>query len=272
MIYPNNSIIAFCEWLINVSWQKLTGPQLALVNVILLAAQNGTGVTTQQWTNFNQFTAWRYPFYTVYAQFANAAIGNLLASCIYSCSFQGNANDDTGTRNGTAVNVLYDIAYGKIGQGVRFNGTTSAITIPVLNLTGSYTISVFAYLETTPNANNIFFAPSGSSSGLGVNTASLLPRYILSVTATSSQPILPATWYHFCVVSNAGSTVLFVNGVQVTGPHQNVGTLGVTNIGGNAAATRMQGFMDLLCVFNRALTLAEIQQLYNGGNGLAYPF
>lgn len=70
MITPNAACAAFCYWLLNVSWQSLSGTQRALVQTISAASIAQTPVTLQAWLNFNKFTAWRFPFYQVYASLA----------------------------------------------------------------------------------------------------------------------------------------------------------------------------------------------------------
>ena len=88
------------------------------------------------------------------------------------------------------------------------------------------------------------------------------------------------TFIHIvCVANGIGNPLkIYVNGVEsnVTnysqfGPiismrytHHNI-----MNHGGNSA---IDGFIDDVAIWKRALTYAEVLQLYNNGNGLAYPF
>lgn len=73
MITPNADCALFGTWLLNISWQSLSGPQRVLVQSITTAALAGTQVTNQEWSNFNKFTAWRFPFYQVYAFLATTS-------------------------------------------------------------------------------------------------------------------------------------------------------------------------------------------------------
>lgn len=66
MVYPNDLALSFCDWLLNVSWQKLSGPQKIIVQAVQTAAGSQSSVSDQTWTNFNLFTSWRYPFFRVY--------------------------------------------------------------------------------------------------------------------------------------------------------------------------------------------------------------
>ena len=51
-------------------------------------------------------------------------------------------------------------------------------------------------------------------------------------------------------------------------------TIVATRISGRAADTfgRITGTLDEVAIWNKELTAAEVSELYNSGNGLAYPF
>jgi len=66
MIYPNLECADFCNWMLNISSKRLSGPQTTLVQLIKSAALAGTSVTLVQWNNFQNFTAWRFALYQVY--------------------------------------------------------------------------------------------------------------------------------------------------------------------------------------------------------------
>jgi hypothetical protein len=66
MIYPNLECADFCNWMLNISTKRLSGPQNTLVQLIQSAALAGTSVTLVQWNNFQNFTAWRFALYQVY--------------------------------------------------------------------------------------------------------------------------------------------------------------------------------------------------------------
>ena len=65
-VYPNIETVKFCEWLLNVSWFKLSSSQLAVVNTVYNAALVGGSVTDQQYNNFTLVTSWRYKYYEAY--------------------------------------------------------------------------------------------------------------------------------------------------------------------------------------------------------------
>lgn len=65
-VYPNSDCVAFCDWMLNVSWQQLTPPRLNLITAVYNAGIASTSVTDNQWNNFTQVTAWRYKYYLVW--------------------------------------------------------------------------------------------------------------------------------------------------------------------------------------------------------------
>jgi len=66
MVYPNINCLYFCYWMLNISWQTLTPTRLALITAVYNASLNGTSVTTIQFNNFTQVTAWRRPYFQVW--------------------------------------------------------------------------------------------------------------------------------------------------------------------------------------------------------------
>ena len=92
------------------------------------------------------------------------------------------------------------------------------------------------------------------------------------------------TWYHVAVTFNAGSVTFYVNGVQqgttqsavVSSLNQSdtnsffAGAYSTTG-GTSPNAAFFDGKMDEVGVWSRALSGAEISQLYNSGSGLSYP-
>lgn len=60
---PNYACGDFCDWLLNLSWQRLTGTQTALITTVYNASQAQTTITDQEWKDFNMVTSWRYQYY-----------------------------------------------------------------------------------------------------------------------------------------------------------------------------------------------------------------
>jgi hypothetical protein len=87
-----------------------------------------------------------------------------------------------------------------------------------------------------------------------------------------------ATWYHISVVYNAaaGTALFYVNGSQQgttqTGMETSIFNGGDALWIGRGEGKYLDGVMDELGIWSRALTSTEVTSLYNGGSGLQYPF
>lgn len=72
MIQPNDACMLFCQWMLNISPQRLSNSQRLIVTQVYLAARDQYPIEDQVWRNFNLFTAWRNPYYIVYRSYANS--------------------------------------------------------------------------------------------------------------------------------------------------------------------------------------------------------
>lgn len=68
---PNYDCANFCYWMLNLSWQRLTGPQTVLVNTVYNASLAQTTVTDQQWKDFTMISAWRSKYYESWGKYAS---------------------------------------------------------------------------------------------------------------------------------------------------------------------------------------------------------
>lgn len=184
-------------------------------------------------------------------------------------------NGSNGTINGATWTT------GKYGGALSFNGSSSYVDLgnpASLQLTGSMTWSAWIYALANPGDDGQIVAKSDGSSGwqfktspdmgphtfgVGVSpsSASLVQRY--STTTRSLN-----TWYHVAGVYNASARTLdiYVNGVLVNGalsgtiPSSQFNNSAVNvNIGRRAGGFYFNGIIDEVRIYNRALSLAEIQ-------------
>lgn len=192
---------------------------------------------------------------------------------------QGNSTDVTGGGdNGTDTNITYSSANGLIGQGAGFNGSSSNITLANTITQTDFTIA--GWIKTS-------FVGAGSYQTLASWTGS----YYLVIQASannydvqfgtaggainSSRINLNDGNWHQLVVTITGSTsgALYIDGVA-----DGTGTvspfIGLTMYFGsiNNTSNFLTGNLDEIGIWSRALSGAEITQLYNGGAGLTYPF
>jgi hypothetical protein len=283
MIQPNSSCALFCDWLLNVSWQKLSTAQRNLVDVINTAALTFTQVTDQEWENFNKFTAWRYPFYLVYHNNQTTGSLTLLSGLLATWSMEGNSNDPVNGNNGADTAIIYSAANGKILQGALFNGASSKILIP-------YSASLND--ASAERSINLWVRLDGAAVSI------LLARFYTAVdltyfflfdgtqfqaktdggtgTIVALAPAALNTWYMLtmCFTSNTNME-FFINGVS-QGSTGAPGALTSLNfplqLGSYQSSLYLPGSLDMVSLWNRILSQTEIDELYALGAGLQYPF
>ena len=163
-------------------------------------------------------------------------------------------------------NMYNAIGYNDVSCSVwiKITGDTT-VQRGVVALRGNYYI--FIYLDTS----NKFRVSTNITGTTG---------YAISNDVMSTD-----TWYHIVYLFDRNSTLRFyINGVLQTSTFDISGASatsiqwyeeeGFTILGnfGISSTYAFTGIIDELAVYNRTLTVSEIQQLYNSGNGLAYPF
>ncbi len=200
----------------------------------------------------------------------------------------GNANDIIGGNNGTLENGA-TFATGEVGQAFSFNGVAADVRVPHnINQNTGGQISVDAWIW-MPNPLSGFTTASiinkRSSSDVEGYTFELVNGYTglgginnglqFEITTTSGQflraivgnVIGPRQWYHVAGTYDGSMIRIFVNGTQVATGSASGSILPVTDdlvIGRNIVnGGSFPGLIDEVELFNRALTLAEIQGIYN---------
>jgi len=185
--------------------------------------------------------------------------------------------------NGTRTAVT--LSNGKLGQAGSFNGLTSKVdmggTFAAYSATDPFTFSAWVKLRSTAlgtvmgrsigSAYNVIF------SELSANTFSF--RY-LTDGANFDTITTPATvnlnqWYHVVATQDGTNTLagrkIYLNGVGV-GSGVRTGTIGniaygasTVQIGAENSAVFLNGLVDDVRVYNRALSAKEVLQLYQMG-------
>ncbi|MFN9711135.1 MAG: LamG-like jellyroll fold domain-containing protein [Bacteroidota bacterium] len=214
-------------------------------------------------------------------------ITNLTNGLVGYWPFCGNAIDKSGNgRNGTVNGAqLTKDRFGRDNSAYAFAGNVSSnITIGnITGITGDYTISFWEYTDSYQLACEIGFGINTANTtdpnkGYGIqmngNTSlcSVAPQVRLVTDGASActniisttQQVQLNKWTHI-IVSRQGNVVrIFINGVQVTSG-TNLSLVGITNLvfGMRSDATiPFKGILDDIALWNRALTIQEMQQLY----------
>ena len=210
----------------------------------------------------------------------------LINGLIHAWNANGNANDSIGGLNGTLTNGALATGDPKLGSGsFSFDGINDVVDFPnnSWNLAGDFSVSFWmnpsnngSYRMMVENFNytGLFFgwyiSHVGSSilfdifNGTG-DTASRL--------MTPGYSIQTGQWQHITLVRKAGvGSSIYINGVlsaqntsvinPVYHPTVNYSKLGAETISGGANYYLYNGLMDGVSIWNRALTSAEITELY----------
>lgn len=192
--------------------------------------------------------------------------------------FEGNANATIGGINGTSTSVTYGTDYGKFNQGASFNGSTSKIVLAdnaIFKPTTAYSISMWVKFTTTNIVfifcsfnidNGILSWCSSGYFGWGHNNSTGLGSLIL---------LNDNIWHHIVCTYDSSKTPdsnLYIDGDfnrsrtlgPVTYAANNQVRIGIRSYysGGVIEDYPYPGSLDDLALFNRALTLREVKQLY----------
>lgn len=209
----------------------------------------------------NEFASWTAGLNTgliSYYKFEGDYIDSVNASS--PLTNHGLVNDSGKILSGvnTTGNLYADRTYGSIPVG------TNALTVCVWDyVTASSTSAMFGMGT---------FGDGGLGFILGIETKYILWGFYHDVTDPNNAIL--NQWNLVCGVQvNGNARQLWVNGVNVANGTEsyNIGTTYPVTIGRNPQSPQdHKGKIDEVGIWNRALTQAEITQLYNGGVGITY--
>ena len=220
------------------------------------------------------------------------SLPSLKTSLFAAYNGESNANDSKGTNNGTAVGGL-TYTTGKIGNAFSFNGTNAYVSLPntsgQFNFDGDFTVSTW-FRSSNLSVSRYFMhnhQNNGTTWGYGWDffySGSLGWVFQLNNGANTNYVNFQSsysanTWYHVVAVRKMGQKhKIYVNAVDT--PANQIGNVNTTT--GYIANQKMDlgGISSLglpaLCdldgvnMWNKALTQAEVSELYNSGNGAQY--
>ncbi|TAN40439.1 MAG: hypothetical protein EPN22_17315, partial [Nitrospirae bacterium] len=174
-----------------------------------------------------------------------------------------------GTRTGTTAIT------GRIGQGLKFNGTSDYVSTPNMNIAASgATVSIWFRPSAGDIANGriiIGKAANGNTYFETLNATTI--RIQTDVEATLKNYTVPTMssgiWYHLVVTRSSNTTRVYLNGVESTSGGQTQTDVMILNQIGRyssgGSGFDWSGSLDDARVYSRALSAAEIQQLYRMG-------
>jgi hypothetical protein len=193
---------------------------------------------------------------------------------------ESNALDSIGPNNGTLVGGT-SYAPGKVGQAFNFSAAGDAVSAPTSGFptgTSDRTIECWVYLNSFISGAESFIAGYGNFGGTGGQAYAMgvYPDQRLYFSQWGSGifgPVLNTNqWYHVAVTSGGTNSItLYLNGTNVASGSLSFDTPAGSQlfIGGISApfnTRQMVGLIDEVSIYNRTLTPAEIQSIYNAGS------
>jgi glucose/arabinose dehydrogenase len=176
--------------------------------------------------------------------------------------------------HGTANGGSYTPS-GRYGSALAFNGLSDVVVVPdanSLDLTNGLTIEAWVFPTTTLSSWKAIAQKETDAYFLNANTGTnkvgMGGTWSGSVASLSGpNGLVPNQWTHVAGTYNGSQLRLYVNGAQVA-TQSRTGNLQVTGsplrLGGNTYSTEyFPGRIDELRIYNRALSLAEIQSDMN---------
>jgi uncharacterized protein (TIGR02145 family) len=188
---------------------------------------------------------------------------DLIGTTAYDRSGQGN--------NGTLMNGPLP-TMGRVGQGLSFDGGTTGndkVSMGSMTLGSIHTLSVWVYLhgDTMGTYTNLMLQDSPYHQFYLQKTNRFLSYYSNTTgTVSPGVAISIGQWTHCAVVSNGSTLTFYVNGDAVGAPIAgNPGSVtGGWDIGGWSGHT-VNGKLDEVRIYDRALTANEVKSLYIAG-------
>jgi len=192
------------------------------------------------------------------------------------------AIDSEGGHDGLLVSGTWTT--GTLGGALDFNGSTDYVLVaddPALDITEA--ITLMAWVKPNKVATQYFFkkAISGGTDGyeLALSTSGKVVFRLnqnsqgdsYRIDSTTSYPFDGSTWMHVAATYDGAVQRLYINGgEEVSNPASiTIGTNDTAlSIGAQADGIRMyDGTIDEVRIYNRALSAAEISDLFTAGGG-----
>jgi hypothetical protein len=184
-----------------------------------------------------------------------------------------NANDLIGSYNATVNGATY--AAGKVGNAFNLDGLDDSISIPSMSLGNIFSIELWIYPTSNNNSQNVISNSYNSSSYgallLDANSRTLYFKQAgwdrVSTGSNSFSSI--NSWVHIALTHDGFFTRIYVNGVLkgTSGAYRmnfnNSLRLGFST---NGSYGYFKGLIDEVSLYGRALSIEEIQAIYNAGS------
>jgi hypothetical protein len=190
---------------------------------------------------------------------------------------EGNANDSAGSNNGTLQSGA-TFAPGQFGQAFSFDGVNAYVQAGTTGLpTGNSdrTMAMWVNISSFDSGEAFFagygnFGTTNQTYHLGTSPTTHTLFFSQWGTGISGPALQTGAWYYVAVTNVGNSVTLYLNGVAVASGNLTINTPAagtnfyIGRIPGTLGDTRkLNGLVDEVAVFNRALSAAEIQAAMN---------
>jgi hypothetical protein len=205
---------------------------------------------------------------------------------------------DQGTPGGNNGQFVGGVTLGNpsfsaaLGSSLRLDGVEAPGTFVDLGLFHpGNSVSVEAWINLDPAANKAFHAAVARWDGsyeIDVNQGTGRANFVVRndvnafALAASSRPIVRGQWHHLVGVFDGGVATIYLDGIQGTsvnigGVLQNAGPVpdrvmvGATRDGNGGGSFNWLGGLDEVAIYDRALTLAEVEEHFTSAGGVIVP-
>lgn len=202
-------------------------------------------------------------------------------SCIATYQLDGNANDLSGNYSGTPTDISYGV--GEFDLAGVFNGSTSYITLGtgVIPVNSSYSFTFWLYRNSGDDRAVLFTQfQSSQTNRMNFEIETTTGKLYFATAISGADNIRKSTtytvpfdqWEHIAVTRSGTSLKFYVNGSEIattlTSGTDNYWDLKnyTTQIGtyNNLQDSRiLNGSIDQVRIFNKALSSSEVTTLYN---------
>jgi hypothetical protein len=233
-------------------------------------------------------TAQNTLYYPLIGLMASPTINPIFTSSLISAyNADGNANDYTGYANGTLTNGASANGTPKVGTySFQLDGTNDYVDCGTnkWNFTSDHSIAF--WMKTGSNVaaqkvviQNYNYNGGATFSGWQIGVSSSKVYYTWGVTGgsleTGGTTLSTNTWYHVVITWTSGTQKFYLNGaLDVTRSNAATQSNTLTNYATIGVGKYTIGsfyywdnLIDAIQVYNRLLSLSDVQTLYNSGNG-----
>ena len=200
-------------------------------------------------------------------------------STVATYKLNGDAGDDSGNGyNGTPSNVTY--AAGKFDDAAVFNGSSSKIVLPTSTFSPStFTISAWCNVSSDTDENTILELvdnqtyPNHTTIVLSAGSTAYSSRFLIRNHTTnqynyeSSGTVTKNVWKHYAMTYDGSTVKSYIDGFLVNSGSltlsNTVGTISSIQLGLSSGIRYLNGKIDQVRIFDRALDSGEVTQLYN---------